>query len=66
MQNEHGAVLVHVCCECDHNTHEDSRALLLFNEACPIHGNSWHRIMKKLPDGSFEQAIPLKRPEGNW
>lgn len=62
LEREHGATLIHICCKCDGKPAEDSKALLLFNEKCPIHGDSWHRLMKKLPDGSLEQAMPLTRP----
>jgi hypothetical protein len=60
LEREHGAILIHICCKCDGKPAEDAKALLLFNEKCPIHGDAWHRLMKKLPDGSYEQAMPLK------
>jgi hypothetical protein len=61
LEREHGAKLVHVCCECEPNRALDSNALILVNEECAVHGRSWHRLMMKMPDGSLKLAIPLDK-----
>jgi hypothetical protein len=61
LEREHGASLVHVCCKCDVNPTLDSNALILINEECPTHRQSWHRLMMKTPDGSLVLALPLDK-----
>jgi hypothetical protein len=61
LEREHGAILVHVCCQCEPNCELDSNALILFNEECQSHGRCWHRLMMKQPDGSLKLALPLDK-----
>jgi|HubBroStandDraft_4_1064222.scaffolds.fasta_scaffold289002_2 hypothetical protein len=61
LEREHGPILVHVCCICEPDSALDSNALILFNEECPIHGRSWHRLMARQPDGSLKLAMPLDK-----
>ena len=61
LEREHGSPLLHICCKCENNTDLDSNALVLFNEECPTHGRSWHRLMAKQPDGSLKLALPLDK-----
>jgi hypothetical protein len=61
LEREHGAILVHVCCECDNNHTLDSNALILVNEECPTHGRTWHRLMMRKSDGSLILAIPINK-----
>jgi hypothetical protein len=61
LERQHGATLVHICCKCDNNTVLDSNALILVNEECAIHGQSWHRLMLSQPDGSLILALPLNK-----
>jgi hypothetical protein len=61
LEREHGAVLKHICCECEKNEELDSNALILFNEHCSTHGNSWHRLMMAQADGSLILAMPLDK-----
>jgi hypothetical protein len=61
LEREHGAALVHVCCKCDNSPALDSNALILVNEVCATHGQSWHRLMMHQPDGSYILAIPLDK-----
>jgi hypothetical protein len=61
VEHEYGASLVHVCCKCEPNGALDSNALILFNEKCPTHGYSWHRLMMRQPDGSVKLAMPLDK-----
>jgi hypothetical protein len=53
--------LIHVCCKCDSNSALDSNALILVNEKCATHGQSWHRLMISQPDGSLILAMPLDK-----
>ena len=61
LEREYGASLVHVCCQCEPDKALDSNALILFNEECHIHGNSWHRLMMRQPDGSLTLAMRLDK-----
>ena len=61
LEREHGTTLVHVCCKCDDDSALDSNALILVNEECPTHGQSWHRLMIREADGSLRLAMPLDK-----
>jgi hypothetical protein len=61
LEREHGGILVHVCCKCDTNNALDSNALILVNEECSTHGQSWHRVMIRQADGSLILAMPLDK-----
>jgi hypothetical protein len=61
LEREHGGSIIHVCCKCDENSALDSNALILVNEECATHGQSWHRLMLRTPNGSLVLAIPLDK-----
>jgi hypothetical protein len=60
-EHDYGTALVHVCCKCEDDLILDSNALILFNEHCLTHGNSWHRLMMTQPDGSLILAMPIDK-----
>lgn len=61
LERKHGATLSHVCCRCDRDLALDSNTMILVNEECPTHGDSWHRLMLKHSDGSLTLAMPLHK-----
>jgi hypothetical protein len=61
LERKHGATLIHVCCKCEIDYRLDSNALILVNETCLTHGDSWHRLMMKHSDGSLTLAMPLHK-----
>ena len=61
LEREYGAALIHICCKCEKDEDLESNALILFNEYCSTHGNSWHRLMLAQADGSFILAMPVDK-----
>jgi hypothetical protein len=61
LQRESGGTLVHVCCLCDPKPDLDKKSLILFNESCPVHGDTWHRLMVRHDGGRLELAAKLKK-----
>jgi hypothetical protein len=59
--NVSGGDLFLVCCQCQPSESLDSKARFFLRRSCPEHGEHWHRLMERLPDGSVVLAKLLPK-----
>ena len=50
-----------VCCQCQPSESLDSKAPFFLRRCCPEHGEHWHRLMERRPDGSVVLARLLPK-----